>query len=211
MKKSKKQLGIAIGFLVAFAVWTVLLRLVDVRQIGPQESAVGFAALNGWVRDLIGEHLALYTLTDYLSVIPFGVMLGFALMGAWQWIRRKSLWRVDRSLLALGIFYIVMLAAYLLFEVVELNYRPVLIEGRLEASYPSSTTVLVTCVMLTAWLQLRDRIRSVAWHRVFTVAIWSFTVLMVVGRVISGVHWITDIIGGLLLSVGLVMLYAQEK
>lgn len=211
MKKSKKQLGIAIGFLAAFAVWTVLLRLVDVRQIGPQESAVGFAALNGWVRDLIGEHLALYTLTDYLSVIPFGVMLGFALMGAWQWIRRKSLWRVDRSLLALGIFYIVMLAAYLLFEGVELNYRPVLIEGRLEASYPSSTTVLVTCVMLTAWLQLRDCIRSVAWRRVFTVAIWSFTVLMVVGRVISGVHWITDIIGGLLLSIGLVMLYAREK
>ena len=211
MKKSKKQLGIAIGFLVAFAVWTVLLRLVDVRQIGPQGSAVGFATLNGWVRDLIGEHLALYTLTDYLSVIPFGVMLGFALMGAWQWIRRKSLWRVDRSLLALGIFYIVMLAAYLLFEVVELNYRPVLIEGRLEASYPSSTTVLATCVMLTAWLQLRDRICSVAWRRVFTVAIWSFTVLMVVGRVISGVHWITDIIGGLLLSIGLVMRYAREK
>jgi undecaprenyl-diphosphatase len=30
---------------------------------------------------------------------------------------------------------------------------------------------------------------------------------MVVGRMLSGVHWASDIIGGILLSLGLIMLY----
>ena len=99
-------------------------------------SRVGFAAINGAFHALTGVHWALYTLTDWLGLVPIGIALGFAVLGLVQLIRRKSLLKVDRDILILGGFYIVVLAAYLLFETVVINFRPVLIDGKLEASYP---------------------------------------------------------------------------
>ena len=149
----------------------------------------------------------LYTVTDWLGLVPVAFGFGFAALGLAQWIKRRSLRSVDRSLILLGIFYIVTLAVYLLFESYVVNYRPVLIEGFLEASYPSSTTLLVLCVMPTAMLQLRLRVQNDMLRKCITVAITAFMVFMVVGRFLSGVHWLTDIIGGILLSAGLVMIY----
>ena len=120
---------------------------------------------------------------------------------------RKSLFKVDRSILALGGFYIVVMSVYILFEMVVINYRPTLIDGYLEVSYPSSTTMLVMCVMPTAMMQLRARIKNDVLRRCVMVTIAVFTAFMVIGRIVSGVHWITDIIGGAILSTGLVMLY----
>ena len=191
-----------------FALWTAAVTAVDVQAIGPQGSRVGLAGLNGWIHGLTGVHMWLYTLTDWLSLIPLLLVLGFAILGLTQWIGRKSLLKVDRSILTLGGFYATVLGIYLFFEKCIVNYRPVLIEGRLEASYPSSTTVLVICVMITAAMEFQNRIQNPRKRRWITRMITIFTVLMVIGRLLSGVHWFTDIVGGILLSAGLVMLYS---
>ena len=203
-----KSLWIGLAILAAFALWTVLVHSIDVQAIGPNGSSVGFAALNKAVHETIGVHWGLYKVTDWLGLIPIGFVLGFAVLGLVQLIRRRSLFKVDRSILVLGGFYIVVMAMYLLFEEVAINYRPVLIDGNLEASYPSSTTMLALCVLPTAMMQLKSRIRHIAVRRAVLVTLGALTAFMVVGRLISGVHWLTDIIGGVLLSVGLVMLYA---
>ena len=197
----KREFWIALCLLAAFGLWTAALGVVDVASIGPEGSSVGFAGLNAFGHRLTGVHMALYTLTDWLGLVPLGVVAGFGLLGLSQWIRRRSLRKVDGDLLLLGVFYLVVLGAYMLFEVLVVNWRPVLIEGRLEPSYPSSTTMLVLCVMPTAALRLGTR------NRVITPAIAVFAAFMVVGRLISGVHWFSDILGGCLLSGGLVMLY----
>ena len=209
MKTNNKTFRAAVYTLAAFVLWTVAIRFLDVRTIGPEGSAVGFAAVNGWFHNLTGVHMALYTATDLLSLIPLGIVAGFGLMGLIQWFQRKHLLKVDRSLLILGGFYIAVMAVFLLFEIIVINYRPVLIEGKLEASYPSSTTMLMLCVMPTAAMQLNSRIKSSTLQHCTTASIAVFTALMVIGRLISGVHWLTDIIGGILLSTGLVMLYAS--
>ena len=134
-------------------------------------------------------------------------VMGFALLGLIQWIKRKHLLKVDYSILVLGGFYIVVMTVYVLFEVVVVNYRPVWIGGILEASYPSSTTMLVMCVMPTAIIQFNTRIKNNVLKRCVASAIIAFIVFMVIGRLISGVHWLTDIIGGALFSTGLVLLY----
>ena len=108
----------------------------------------------------------------------------------------------------LGTFYIAVMAAYLLFEKFAVNYRPVLIDGFLEASYPSSTTLLTLCVMPTAMLQLSRRLRSGRLRSLVLAVLAAFTAFMVVGRLLSGVHWLTDIVGGVLLSAAIVCLYA---
>lgn len=210
MKRTgKKRTFVGAGFLVAFVLWTVLVSLVDIRAIGPNGSSVGFATLNGYVHKRTGVNFPLYTITDWLGLVPIGVAFGFAVLGLVQWIKRKSLLKVDRSLLVLGGFYVVVLAAYIFFEIVVINYRPVLIDGYLEASYPSSTTMLVMCVMPTAMMQLRTRIKNDVFRRCVMILIVVFIAFMVIGRLVSGVHWLSDIIGGALISAGLVMIYAS--
>ncbi len=208
MKKAHYTLlYISLGLLAAFVIWTVLVSFVGVAAVGPRGSSVGFASLNTSFHRLTGVHMALYTVTDWLGLVPFAVVLGFALLGLLQWIKRKSLLKVDRSILVLGSFYVVVLLAYVFFEMVVINYRPVLIEGVLEASYPSSTTMLALCVMPTAILQLKGRVKNPALRWCIIAAITAFTAFMVVGRLVSGVHWLTDIVAGALLSAGLVMMY----
>ena len=206
-KKNKKRLVLGAGLVVVFVLWTVLVCFVDVRTIGPEGSSVGFATLNGFVHELTGVNWLLYTVTDWLGLVPIAVALGFAILGLVQLIKRKSLWKVDHSILALGVFYIVVMAAYVFFEMVVINYRPTLIDGYLEASYPSSTTMLVMCVMPTAATQLNSRIKNTVFRRCVIIAIIVFIAFMVIGRLISGVHWITDIIGGALFSAGVLTTY----
>ena len=208
MKKGRhRELCIAVCLLAAFALWTTLVRLTDVQAIGPRESAVGFATVNKAFHDLTGVHMSLYIITDWLGLVPIGVAMGFAILGLAQWIKRERLLRVDRSILALGGFYLAVIAVYVFFEMVVVNYRPVLIDGFLEASYPSSTTMLVLCVMPTAIMQFNARIINRVIRQCVAFAIVGFTAFMVVGRLVSGVHWLSDIIGGALVSSGLVMMY----
>ena len=204
-----KTMGSALGFLTAFVLWTILVCYVDVQSIGPEGSSVGFAAVNGAFHRLTGVHWGLYTITDWLGLVPLGIALGFAVLGLVQLIQRKNIFKVDRSILALGIFYVFVLGAYLLFEKVVINCRPVLIEGVLETSYPSSTTMLALCVIPTAMLQLKFRIHNASARKGILGVLAVLTVFMVVGRLISGVHWLSDIIGGVLLSVGLIRLYVS--
>ena len=199
MKRNRTHFLLPGLLLGAFLLWTAGVCLVDVRSIGPLGSMVGFAGLNGWFHGLTGVHWWLYDLTDLLGLASLGICGVFGLQGLCQWVRRKSIRRVDGELLALGGFYLTVLAVFFLFELLQINHRPVLIEGRLEASYPSSTTMLALCVLPTAMLRLRSR-----WVRFLLAALTAFLVL---GRLLCGVHWVSDIIGGALLSAGLVTLY----
>lgn len=203
----KKRLFVAVGWLVGFVLWTVAVRCIDVAVIGPCGSFVGFATVNAWFHGRTGVHMALYTITDWLGLVPIAVCLMFAGVGLCQWISRERLLRVDADLLLLGGFYLVMMAVYLLFETIVINYRPVLIEGVLEVSYPSSTTLLVLCVMSTAIWQVHHRIKHRFLRCATIVTLALFTICMVFFRLVSGVHWLTDIVGGVLCSGGMVLLY----
>lgn len=207
MRKTKKIVSAGILLLAAFAVWTFLIQTVDVQQIGPQQSAVGFATVNGWFHRLTNVHWMLYTLTDWLGLVPIVVCLLFACVGFAQLVQRRSLLKVDLDILLLGVYYVLVIFAYLLFEMIPLNYRPVLIEGILEASYPSSTTLLVLSVMPTLHFQAERRLKNSALRHGIKVLTVLFSVFMVVGRLLSGVHWLTDIVGAILLSGGLFLLY----
>ena len=209
MKKGNQNLlCAALITLGAFVAWTLLVRFVDVEAIGPQGSSVGFAALNQFVHGATGVNMTLYVITDWLGLVPIFTALAFAVLGLCQWISRRSILRVDHSILALGVFYLAVMAAYVFFEYAIVNYRPVLIGGVLEASYPSSTTLLTLCVMPTAAIWLSGRKKKGVFRFALDLAIWGFTVFMLVARLISGVHWVSDIIGGILLGAGLVMAYA---
>ncbi len=205
--KRKKLLWTGMGSLLLFVLWTVLIQCVDVQPVGPRNTEVGFASWNVWFHHLTGVNMTLYTVTDWLGLVPIFICGCFGIIGLIQWIRRKKLLRVDSDILLLGVYYLLVIAAYLLFEMIPFNYRPILINGYLEASYPSSTTLLVLSVMPTLMFQTNRRCGTAALRHFSAAFTVLFSLFMVIGRLISGVHWATDIFGSILLSTGLFLLY----
>lgn len=206
-KKGKKNLLFG-GILIAtFLLWTLLIQTVDVHPLGQNGTNIGFATFNCWFHSLTDVHMTIYTITDWLGLVPIVVCLIFAGVGLIQMIKRKSLCKVDVDIIILGVYYVAVILAYSIFEIIPINYRPILIEGVMEASYPSSTTLLVLCVMPTLIEQIQRRLSSVVAKRIITIVVIVFSVFMVIGRLISGVHWFTDIVGGVLLSAGLFNAY----
>lgn len=206
-ERSKKLLFTGILLIVVFAIWTLLIQVVDVQPIGQNGTNIGFATFNIWFHELTGVHMAIYTMTDWMGVIPIFVCMIFGGIGLGQWIKRRSLLKVDRDILFLGIYYVIVIFGYLIFEMIPINYRPILIEGVMEASYPSSTTLLVLSVMPTLTFQMNRRMKNMAVCKILSVLTILFSSFMVVGRWICGVHWFTDIIGSIILSTGLFCVY----
>ena len=205
--KEKRNLLIGTLLIGAFALLTVLIQCVDVQAVGQNGTMIGFADINIWFHQLSGVHIMLYTITDWLGLIPIFICLCFGVLGLVQLVKRRSLLKVDPDILLLGVYYVLVIACYLIFEMIPIYYRPVLIEGRLEASYPSSTTLLVLSVMPTLMFQTYRRVVNPLIRNAAAVFVIAFSTFMVIGRLISGVHWATDIIGSILFSVGLYMLY----
>ena len=183
-----------------------MIRHIDVQTAGPNGTAVGFAAFNVWFHRLTGVHMVIYTITDWLGLVPIIVCICFGVLGFVQLITRRRLLKVDPDILLLGAYYVLVILGYLLFEMIPINYRPILIDGNLEASYPSSTTLLVLSVMPTLKYQADRRIAAPMFRKAITIFVIAFSAFMVIGRMISGVHWATDIIGSVFLSSGLFMI-----
>ena len=203
----KRDLLEGIVLVAAFALWTVAIRLIDVQNAGPLGSEVGFATINVWFHRLTGVHMLIYTITDWLGLVPIIICMCFGVLGLVQMIHRRSLLKVDFDILLLGAYYVVVILGYLLFEMIPINYRPILIGGNLEASYPSSTTLLVLSVMPTLKYQSERRIAKPVTRKAIAVFVIVFSAFMVLGRLIAGVHWATDIVGSVFLSSGLFMIY----
>lgn len=205
--KTKRNFIVSGSLLALFVAYTLVVAFVDVREIGAGGTRVGLAALNEAAFAFFGVNLTLYAITDWIGVVAIAVAFGFAVAGFVQLIRRKSLLKVDFEILALGALYIVVIGFYLFFEFVIVNYRPIILYEKPEASYPSSHVMIVLCISLSAITALRRKIKSrmlIIAAEVSFAALAGFTV---VGRLYSGVHWLTDIIGGIILSAALKSFY----
>jgi undecaprenyl-diphosphatase len=180
---------------------------IDVQPVGQNGTEIGFAVFNVGFHEMTGVNMTLYTITDWLGLVPIFICMIFGGVGFIQLIKRKSLFKVDKDIIILGIYYIIVIMAYLIFEMIPINYRPIPIEGVMEASYPSSTTLLVLSVMPTLVEQAGRRLSDDPIKKLITIFVVLFSLFMVIGRLISGVHWFTDIVGSVLLSIGLYYLY----
>lgn len=202
----KKKISISLLFL--FVIFTLSVKIIDVKAVGVNNTEIGFATLNVFIHSFLGVNKSWYNITEFLGVVPIIIVLFFAGIGVYQLIKRKSILKIDRDILILGVFYIVVAISYLIFEVVAINYRPILVDGVLEASYPSSHTILAICIIGTAIIQANERIHKNKIKNYVDFILAMIMILIVVGRLLSGVHWFTDIIGGTILSISFVIFYS---
>ena len=158
--KERKLLVLGIGFIIAFALWTGLIQIIDVKAAGVNGTEIGFATINTWFHSTAGVNMTLYTITDWLGLVPIFICMFFGGVGFIQLIKRRSFLKVDPDIYILGAFYILVIVCYCFFEINIVNYRPVLMNGYLEASYPSSHTMIICCLMGTARLQFKSRIKN---------------------------------------------------
>ncbi|MCR5278425.1 MAG: phosphatase PAP2 family protein [Lachnospiraceae bacterium] len=203
MDKCIKKYGLSIFLFFGFVVFSLFVRTIDVAPIGPADTSVGFAGLNGAFAETFGFNEAFYKLSEYFGYACLGVAACFAFLGLWQLIKGKSIKKVDREIIILGFFYIIVIGFYILFDKVAFNYRPVMLENELEASYPSSHTMLAFCVVVSGLMLVKKYITNktmLTAVRCFLIVILAATVIF---RLFSGVHWFTDIIGGIILSLAL--------
>ena len=204
---NKKRNFLISGILLLIAItFTILVKVVDVKQIGVNNSSIGFATLNQFIFETTGVNMIWYHITDWLGLIPVFMAIVYAFIGLIQLIKRRSIFKVDKEIILLGLYYIIVIALYVFFEKVIINYRPILMNGFLEASYPSSHTLMTICICGSSILINKKLFNNKITKVINYLSIIIITIT-VVGRLTSGVHWFTDFIGGILISSGLLMTF----
>lgn len=207
MKTRKASFAQPVIMLTVFLLFTLLVAMVDYKPIGPRGSEVGLAAVNGFLHSHFGYNDLFYVLSKLLGYICFLIPVINAGVALRDICRKKSLFKIGPDVLGAFVIYVLMAFFYVLFNTVVLNSRPVLMDGQLEASYPSSHTLLGITLCLTAALQLNFRDRNLERKVRNQRILIALGVLVVVTRFFSGVHWFTDIVGGVLLGLTLTALY----
>jgi undecaprenyl-diphosphatase len=211
--KAKGKFLMAGLFLILFAVLILLVKKVNVAAIGPEGTSIGLSDMNKSFHEMTGENHTLYKISEYLGYAALALVGVFGLVGLVQLIRRRSLLKVDHEILALGGLYVVVLGLYFVFEKIVINYRPVIMEGdaHVEASFPSSHTMLAIVVLGSTLMVISKYVKNDGLRVGLEMLCIISIVLLVLGRLLCGVHWLTDIIGGVLISGALLFAFAGVK
>jgi undecaprenyl-diphosphatase len=203
----KSEIKRATWLVLACIVFTILVKKVDLAYIGPMGSKVGFSTINNFFHKLLGFNKGLYDLTEILGIIPILMAVGYACVGGYQLVKRKSIKKVDSEIIAIGVLYVAVGVLYLFFEKVIINYRPVLIKGELEASYPSSHTLLALCICGSTMILNRFKYPRIKIAQYESKLALASMILILFGRFLSGAHWFSDIVGGVIISITLLYLF----
>ena len=202
----KKNLIMSILLLMSSIIFMILLKNVDIKCDAVNNSCVGFATINQFIFNKIGVNMLWYTITDWLGIVPILMAMVYALVGFRQLMKRKSIKKVDFELIILGIFYIIVISIYILFEKYIINYRPILMNGFLEASFPSSHTLISICLCGSSII-INNKLFKNSFTKIVNIISIFIIIITIIGRFISGVHWFTDIIGGILISSFLLLTF----
>lgn len=203
MKKRRKEILLCGGLFAIAIIYTLLVKYIDVQAIGPNDSLVGFATINNFMFNLTGVNMLWYDITYWWGFVPLFIAFIYAIIGFIQMIKRRSILKVDKEILGLGVYYIIVIGLYIFFETYVINYRPILMDGILEASYPSSHTLLSVCICGSSLIINKYLFKNKNFFKAENIISILSILVIVIGRFISGVHWFTDIIGAILISIAL--------
>ena len=203
MKKRRKEILLCGGLFAIAIIYTLLVKYIDVQAIGPNDSLVGFATINNFMFNLTGVNMLWYDITDWWGFVTLFIAFIYAIIGFIQMIKRRSILKVDKEILGLGVYYIIVIGLYIFFETYVINYRPILMDGILEASYPSSHTLLSVCICGSSLIINKYLFKNKNFFKAENIISILSILVIVIGRFISGVHWFTDIIGAILISIAL--------
>ena len=203
MEKRRKEILLCGGLFAVAIIYTLLVKYIDVQEIGPNDSLVGFATINNFMFNLTGVNMLWYDITNWWGFVPLFIAFIYAMIGFIQMIKRRNILKVDKEILGLGVYYIIVIGLYIFFETCIINYRPTLMDGILEASDPSSHTLLSVCICGSSLIINKYLFKNRNFFKAENIISILSILVIVIGRFISGVHWFTDIVGAILISIAL--------
>ena len=200
----------ALSLTFVFIVWTILVKTIDMNYI-LNVGYIGFSHFNFQINDYVldfGKTDLFNKLTDVGLYLTFLFDLGFAILGIVQWIRRKSIKKVDPIIFILLVTYITVVVEYFIFEIVKINYSPLSTPEDLHASYPSTHVLLFISFLMTGVIALFNYVKANNFIKYISI---SFGVLLSIAyavmRLLSGRHYFTDIVASLFLSASIIALF----
>lgn len=207
MKKFfNKNSIIGLSFLGLFLLLIILLQF-DKNIITISGKEVGLSHIN----DLIDykSNKKLDIISDILLYTSFIVAIAGVVIGLYQLITRKSLFKVDSFIIIFGIFLVAAVILWILFDyVIKINYRPL---NPNEGSFPSTHVLLTVFLTNVGGLMLAKYCKNTTLIIVAYVVSLLFIILVVLFRILSGMHYITDVFGGLFLGFSLSYLFNGIK
>lgn len=189
-------LGCASLFL--FILLMILLN-ADKAVIAESGKEVGLSSINNLVKYSYKENLDL--MTDLLFYVTFTVVVFEGCLGIIQLVTRKSLFKVDKEIIIFGISLVVMVVLWLVFDhLLKINVRPI---DANEGSFPSTHVMMATFLALAshAFICMKYETRLPKYLSLVLAIIIISTITF--GRVACGMHYITDVTGGLFMGLAL--------
>ncbi|MCR4792357.1 MAG: phosphatase PAP2 family protein [Lachnospiraceae bacterium] len=217
MSRNSRRIILPFVFLWSIT-WIMMIKFYDVYTIGPQGTEIGLSSLNLWFRDLfdypaLGFFRTPYLITEFIGYLSL-LLCGFwGCIGIYQWVKEKDINAVDKTIFATGVLYAITIVLYVVFEKLVVNYRPIIMPGdsEVEPSFPSSHTMLSIIALGSTHYLIGYFLEDTKYKKLIRPLQIACSVLIavcVIGRLVCGVHWFSDIVGGILISTTLLIIYS---
>jgi undecaprenyl-diphosphatase len=213
MDKKKDLQGKIISSATNFFVFLCMIfwvKFLDVAAIGPENTSIGFSTINWWLHNLTGVNMTWYKVSNITGYLAIAFALAVWIIAIIQLIKRKSFAKIDKEIAWASILYIVLALVYFFFKVVVINYRPIIMPGDLhvEGSFPSSHTLFAWTIYTSLIFLIKKYVTKKNLKVILEILVWLIIAVTLVGRILSGAHWGTDILGGILIGNALVIGYS---
>ena len=135
------------------------------------------------------------TITNIILILSIILILFFLGLGVYELIKKRSIKKVDPRLTWLPLPLALMTLTYFLFDKVWiLNVRP---NGSGEPSFPSTHVMVVTTIFFVVTIILPKYIKNKTTRLIIEIIMAIMISLTAVGRVMSGMHWVADVLGAI--------------
>ncbi len=191
-----------LGFLFIFLILLILLMSVDKASNIYKE--IGLYNFNKiFLVDYYNESWDGFS--DVILYISILFILGLIIYGIYQLYKRKSLFKVDKDIILTGFGFVFIIIIWFIFDkFIDINYRPIAVNGSAQTSFPS-THVMLACFSLLATTRiiLKRNTNELKYNIITYGGVSILVILCSLGRILSKMHWTTDVLGAIFISLAI--------
>lgn len=192
----RKSLDIIISILwLILLIFTILVSFVDVKIFNVTNTKIGLYSLNKifLVNSINSNYINI--ISNGIFLICLLVIILMLLLITFEYFKTK---KINKNNLNFFIHFLIMVLIWIIFDkILIINYRPILINGNIEGSYPSTHVMVSTFVLLFLSDQLKKIFKN---DKIFYIISIGLIIIQSISRILLTMHWFTDIIGGLLIG-----------